>query len=773
MCRLRLFVVVVLVLARGGPSLAAVLTDTANTNTTTTAADSVPSSTPSSASSPPHPRCRTFFAHGDTAAKDGAEYSAVLLWREHAVLDAATATWTLAVNVTATEGARIMLGSAARALPGQPHYELVLGATTGGSRLRVHAAASVASTAASKLRLFEEGDLQVWLRWRLAGGHAAAAASTALLEVSVLPAGGAAPTLLFSYNTSKPIQLETFSFGSSTPGDVAFTVCTSGGGAAPGGDRVASNVTEHHHGGALGVPGCRSLLVHVQSSHANVHNLAVGWSETADQHGRLQFWARASTDVEVEVSERLHLRRGDPKYRVVFGGDFNSHTWAVSERGARVAVADTPALLSDFQYRPLWLSVSPHAVLAAGTGELHNDHNHTTGHGGHGDQGSHRLLAWTHPHGPSPMFVSFATFRQRQVHFLIDCVESPSRPGAAATPPFPADLRDVVRNSVASSLASPARAAPALLIDVERLALHNGTLSASGTLVQELRHTGGLKWNPDWFDGVKKIQFWPTDEEGFEGGRELNKPSIAAFRSDAKGKARLETGPIEVDAKRKIRWNFPISLKMPCIENEAELVISCSISFQLNSSSEAIDFQTKTSEDFERKWKTEWHIVPTIKTNNSIITLKVTSINHRKLNQAVSPPYTLQSRHAGLLSTMSIILIITALITIMSGNKQLTSHRYSQYILKQISVWPKKFSEWPGKDIWNRHAIVGYEGDTVQIMHLDSETSQIASHENQEPSQFHSKELCEQKEHSFLRMLLVVALLISSLFLSILDLYMR
>lgn len=100
----------------------------------------------------------------------------------------------------------------------------------------------------------------------------------------------------------------------------------------------------------VGVAGCRSLLVYVHSSHARIHNLGVAWPDIADGHGRLHFWARASTDVEVDVGERVNTGGSEHSYHAVFGGDFNSRSWAVYGR-KRVAVVESAALLSDFQAR--------------------------------------------------------------------------------------------------------------------------------------------------------------------------------------------------------------------------------------------------------------------------------------------------------------------------------------------------------------------------------------------------------------------------------------
>lgn len=136
----------------------------------------------------------------------------------------------------------------------------------------------------------------------------------------------------------------------------------------------------------------------------------MSWDDMLDHHGRLKFWARASTDVEVVAGLSPDMHRDDDSlYHVVFGGDFNTRCWALEwgpQSVHRVAQTNTPALLSAAEFRPLWLSVS-HGELRAGAGAHQNQ--------------TRDILSHHYGHPNAPKFVTFATYRQRAVHILVDC----------------------------------------------------------------------------------------------------------------------------------------------------------------------------------------------------------------------------------------------------------------------------------------------------------------------------------------------------------------
>ncbi|KAK3908006.1 Sorting nexin-1 [Frankliniella fusca] len=679
--------------------------------------------------------CRTFYAHGSAGAAgaDGLEYTTLLLWREHAVRAPPAApggadpggpggpgTRTLSVNVTGTEGARVMLGAAARALPGQPHYELVLGATANASRLLAHGAhhdhgaskttspsgaSASASVSASNAPLFEEGVLQLWLSWTVTG-HGANA--TGRLEVTALPAGGSAPLLLFNYTTTKPIQVETFSFGSTVPGDVAFRVCRHGGGGGQGhgqgsggsgaGATDSKVADSHPQPGApagLGVPGCRSLLVHVQGDYSKVHNLAMDWAHMTHGHSHLQFWARAATDVEVLVSDRLHLKRGDPKYHVVYGGDFNTKSWAIGfENSARKA------------FRPLWLSVSSHGLLKAGSGDIRGKNkNHTDA-----AQDAITLLSWQHPRPPAPMFVTFATYRQRMVHILIDCAESPS---LAPAPSYPSDMIEAVRSALASALAS------SLELNLERLSIHNGTLSASGTIQQELSHFT-MQWHPHWFEEVKRIQFWIDDfDKSLQSGTATSITSLSE-----KAEFNLGAGTLEVNANRTILWKLPLHLQIPCKHNKENSSETCSLEFLIKSA--AKDVKVTASKTAVHKWTLDWHILP----HNGSFHLHLTASSRSQLeNQLVagtlSTPLIQQRHNNAWLKWISTFSLLASLVLIILANKELLYTRFQQsWLLKAVARSKKTTTSHWQRDTDDKTLIVGYDGRSASIIGTNTEQLQ-------------------------------------------------
>lgn len=63
----------------------------------------------------------------------------------------------------------------------------------------------------------------------------------------------------------------------------------------------------------------------MRESHQRVHSLAIGWSDAVDEQGRLQFWAKAAADVEVLVTDKLHLKHDDPKFMSCTAGSSTPH----------------------------------------------------------------------------------------------------------------------------------------------------------------------------------------------------------------------------------------------------------------------------------------------------------------------------------------------------------------------------------------------------------------------------------------------------------------
>lgn len=96
-----------------------------------------------------------------------------------------------------------MLGSAARVLPGQARYEVVLAERAAGCRLVDQAAkvnATPDATANASLPLFDDGELQMWLTWTttadsrpFGNGTGAAAVVQGLLDVTIMPVRLACP----------------------------------------------------------------------------------------------------------------------------------------------------------------------------------------------------------------------------------------------------------------------------------------------------------------------------------------------------------------------------------------------------------------------------------------------------------------------------------------------------------------------------------------------------------------------------------------------------
>ncbi|XP_034244468.1 uncharacterized protein LOC117647051 [Thrips palmi] len=744
------------------PGNAAAVNTTVASSTAGSATSSALPAAPVKRASVP-PGCRTFYAHGTARPdKDGEEYTVQLLWREHAVPDAA-GRWTLAVNVTATEDARVMLSSAARVLPGQPRYELVLGAHANESKLLVHADHHIRgspSPVAPLLHqpLFEAGSLQLWLRWRT--DEAADGNKTGRLEVEAQPADASAKLTLFTYETTQPLQVEAFSFGSTRPGDVAFTVCKActarEGGEAGGSEHAAAD-----HG--LGVPGCRSLLLH-KTGLLHTHTLAAGWADIADGHGRLQFWARASTDVEVLVSERLHSRRGEAVHHVVFGGDFNTKTWVTAMVG-RAAVTSTPTLLSDSQFRPLWVSVPPHGrgVVKAGTGDVHH-HNSTRETGQ-----ARELISWANPNAPAaPNFVTFATYRNRLVHVLIDCDKSPSLP-AVNQSESEVGLLEAVRGSVAAAFASPRAphsAAPTLQMDIERLAVHNGSVTATGTLMQEWQYGNdtGIAWNPAWFRGMLKSQYWLADMEEVLDNNAISDLMVVSSASGGKSWLKLVPGPIQVNYDKKISLNFHLHLKLPCKHDENQDTLSCSIMATLNSKSNScIEISTCS---VDQKWNVDWNVVELSKDCGKCnLSLTVRTKYHNQEKYRLSPQSTFDT---GILQWINIFLTVLALITLC-----IEYHPQSSKVDSFLSLPKKiirKFSKFYHQDFQDETCIVAYDGGAAHI--YEAEDSDDLNTDDDKRNKF-KPQPAKQIYSVFQQQKVPIALLILSVCLAVIDLFTK